>query len=51
VADARHTESAYDEMLARGEERQEARALVRHDVEDVLARWARGELDSRQARP
>ena len=41
VAHVRHRETAYDEMLADGEDRQEARALVRGEVEAVLERWRR----------
>jgi len=41
VAHARHAETDYDERLARGGERQEARAFVRRQVEDVLERWGR----------
>jgi hypothetical protein len=41
VAHVRHRETAYDEMLAGGEDRLEARALVRDEVEAVLERWAR----------
>ncbi len=41
-AHVRHVHTAYDEMLARGVERSDARARVAADVERVLARW-RGE--------
>ena len=41
VAHVRHRETAYDEMLASGMDRQEARALVRDAVGAVLERWAR----------
>lgn len=39
VAHIRHTETRYDALLARGVERVDARAQVRADVDDVLARW------------
>jgi hypothetical protein len=41
AAHVRHRETSYDEMLAGGEDRHEARALVRDAVEAVLERWAR----------
>jgi hypothetical protein len=41
VAHVRHRETTYDEMLAGGEDRHEARARVRDAVEAVLERWAR----------
>ena len=41
TAHVRHRETAYDELLASGEERQDARAFVRGEVEAVLARWSR----------
>jgi hypothetical protein len=41
VAHVRHRETAYDELLASGEERHDARTLVRDKVEAVLERWAR----------
>ncbi len=40
AAHVRHRETRYDERLARGEDRQDARARVRHEVEAVLDRWA-----------
>jgi hypothetical protein len=39
VAHIRHTETRYDQLLASGYERWEARAEVKHDVEGVLAKW------------
>lgn len=51
VAHVRHRETAYDRMLAAGEDRQDARALVRGEVEAVLERWARPALDTRTPRP
>lgn len=39
VAHVRHGETRYDELLARGVERREARDHVREDVDRVLARW------------
>jgi hypothetical protein len=41
VAHVRHRDTDYDEMLARGEDRQDARARVRHEVQAVLERWTR----------
>jgi hypothetical protein len=41
AAHVRHRETAYDELLASGEERQDARSLVRAEVEAVLERWSR----------
>ena len=41
AAHVRHRETAYDELLASGEERQDARAFVRGEVEAVLERWRR----------
>jgi hypothetical protein len=41
VAHVRHRETAYDEMLARGEDREAARARVRNEVEATLERWSR----------
>ena len=38
AAHVRHRETAYDELLASGEERQDARAFVRGEVEAVLER-------------
>lgn len=39
VAHVRHTETDYDRLLAKGYDRQEARAVVRETVGLVLARW------------
>jgi hypothetical protein len=41
AAHVRHHETPYDELLAAGEERPDARARVRRRVEDVLERWSR----------
>jgi hypothetical protein len=41
AAHVRHRETSYDEMLAGGEDRHEARARVWDAVEAVLERWAR----------
>ena len=38
-AHARHCHTTYDELLARGRERGEARATVTTAVDDVLTRW------------
>ncbi len=40
VAHIRHTETPYDELLASGYERREARAQVEGTVARVLSRWA-----------
>jgi hypothetical protein len=50
VAHVRHRETGYDELLARGEDRQDARALVRHAVDAVLERWSRPALDTHSSR-
>jgi hypothetical protein len=42
VAAVRHRHTNYDELLARGVDRQSARAEVREEVEQVMRRW-RGE--------
>ena len=39
AAHIRHTETRYDHLLASGYERWEARAEVKHEVEEVLAKW------------
>jgi hypothetical protein len=39
VAHVRHDETRYDELLARGVERRDARARIREDVDGVLSRW------------
>lgn len=41
AAHVRHHETPYDELLARGWERREARARVREEVDRVLASWRR----------
>lgn len=40
-AHVRHAETAYDELLARGLDRDDARARVADEVRDVLAVWSR----------
>lgn len=42
VAHVRHNETHYDELLARGVERWDARDRVREDVDRVLSRWRKG---------
>ncbi len=42
VAYVRHDETDYDELLARGVERGDARDRVREDVDRVLSRWRKG---------
>jgi hypothetical protein len=41
-AHVRHDETHYDELLARGVERWDARDRVREDVDRVLSRWRKG---------
>jgi hypothetical protein len=42
VAHVRHDETHYDELLARGVERRDARDRVREDVDRALSRWSKG---------
>jgi len=42
VAHVRHDETPYDELLARGLERWDARARVGEEVDRVLSRWRKG---------
>jgi hypothetical protein len=46
IAHIRHTETGYDELLANGYERYEARALSQSEVNQVLARWSGKALES-----
>ncbi|MBA7691605.1 hypothetical protein ES703_100155 [subsurface metagenome] len=39
TAHVRHTETRYDELLAGGQERREAREQVEEEVLQVLAKW------------
>ncbi len=39
MAHVRHAETEYDELLVSGRERREARAEVKRQVEEVLAKW------------
>jgi hypothetical protein len=39
VSHVHHAETQYDELLARGVERWQARERVRDQVDSVLARW------------
>jgi hypothetical protein len=41
TAHIRHAHTNYDELLMRGTERLDARALVREKITDVLAKWSR----------
>jgi len=43
VAHIRHEHTKYDELLMRGEDRQQARAEVRRSIADLLARWQRSQ--------
>jgi hypothetical protein len=43
VAHVRHDETHYDELLARGVERRDARDRVREDVDRVLSRWRKAD--------
>jgi hypothetical protein len=38
-AHVRHRHTRYDELLARGTDRMEARGAVQHEVEEVLGKW------------
>jgi hypothetical protein len=40
VAHVRHVETRYDELLARGVDRRDARDRVREEVDRVVSRWA-----------
>ena len=42
VAHVRHDGTRYDELLARGVERRDARDRIREDVDRVLSRWRKG---------
>ena len=42
LAHIRHTETAYDELLMRGVDRQEARGMVRDKIDRVLEKWSEG---------
>ena len=44
VAHVRHCETPYDELLARGWDRRDARDRVRADVEHILEHWRRAPL-------
>jgi hypothetical protein len=39
IAHVRHFETRYDDLLAHGNERRDARAEVDDEVRDVLRRW------------
>ena len=39
IAHIRHAETNYDEFLAQGMERREARSEVQDEIDQVLARW------------
>lgn len=42
-AHVRHTETKYDELLARGYDRWDARGMVEREVDMVLRRWEKGD--------
>ena len=44
VAHIRHAETSYDDLLARGCDRQDARAEVRREVDRILSQWTGGIL-------
>lgn len=48
VAFVRHRFTNYDELLVRGYDRQDARAMVRPEVEALLASWSRDSEKSQQ---
>ncbi len=39
IAHIRHAETKYDQLLARGYDRQDARAQVAGDIDQILERW------------
>ena len=45
IAHARHSETEYDTLLARGDDRHEARATVHSQVRGVLWAWGSGEME------
>lgn len=47
IAHIRHAETIYDELLAAGHERQEARTRVREEVDRIVNRWKRARHDTR----
>jgi hypothetical protein len=40
IAHIRHSETPYDGLLAKGLDRQEARAQVEEKVDEILSKWA-----------
>jgi hypothetical protein len=40
IAHIRHAHTKYDELLMRGTARLDARALVREEIERILAKWS-----------
>ncbi len=42
IAHLRHTETKYDSLLAKGEERSDARAQVENKIDFILSRWENG---------
>ena len=47
IAHIRHAETTYDELLAAGHERQEARTRVGEKVDQIVNRWKRARHDTR----
>jgi hypothetical protein len=47
IADIRHTETDYDELLMRGVDRRDARGIVKDKIDDVLEKWRQGPRASR----
>jgi hypothetical protein len=43
IAHIRHAHTNYDELLMRGTERLDARALIREGIDRVRAKWEGGE--------
>jgi len=41
IVHIRHTQTRYDELLARGDERREARDQVEEEVSRLLAQWTK----------
>jgi len=49
IAHIRHTETPYDRLLAKGIDRQEARARVKEKVDKILSKWALYKLNNKTA--
>ncbi|MBE0428227.1 MAG: DUF2293 domain-containing protein [Nitrospirae bacterium] len=49
IAHICHTETPYDRLLAKGFDRREARSQVEERVDEILSKWALGNLDNKTA--